>query len=378
MEGLFVAEKMFVQNSGSKVMEEAYYECLLNVIGKDNLHAVAIKHPNVEDDKRFICLNRKADILTFMKGYTYYLDRRIIKQLDELIEKNHYKFVFFMTQSFGKYEKSIKKKHPQIVTMTYFPGIAKYHFETTKYYHPGLHERIFQLNSIYNEKITTAYSDVRILLNQREDNNLYKYYGVHSTDIIPIFMKDTFPCDYARKDMVMDHKTFNLLFVGVYFPPNVSGLKWFFDNVMDRLSDNIHFYVVGSGMDKLQEEISDNPKIHIKGRVEDLAPYYMEANVIVEPIFNGDGMKTKTAEALMYGKTIVGSKEALYGYDETAGIECNTADEFVKCINELQTAGVKKFNPEKRDMFINNYSIEATCKALRKIFKRYGIGDERN
>ena len=87
MEGLFVAEKMFVQNSGSKVMEEAYYECLLNVIGKDNLHAVAIKHPNVEDDKRFICLNRKADILTFMKGYTHYLDRRIIKQLDELIEK---------------------------------------------------------------------------------------------------------------------------------------------------------------------------------------------------------------------------------------------------------------------------------------------------
>lgn len=42
-------------------------------------------------------------------------------------------------------------------------------------------------------------------------------------------------------------------------------------------------------------------------------------------------MKTKTAEALMYGKTIIGTKEAFEGYvlDEKAMKLCSNAQEFI-------------------------------------------------
>lgn len=36
---------------------------------------------------------------------------------------------------------------------------------------------------------------------------------------------------------------------------------------------------------------------------------------MVMPIFSGSGMKVKTAEALMYGKFLIGTKEAFEGYE---------------------------------------------------------------
>ena len=66
-------------------------------------------------------------------------------------------------------------------------------------------------------------------------------------------------------------------------------------------------------------------------------------------------MKTKIAEALMYGKTIVGTKEAFEGYikDNRAMIECNTDEEFIFSLNTINNVG---FNNISREIFINNYS----------------------
>ena len=40
----------------------------------------------------------------------------------------------------------------------------------------------------------------------------------------------------------------------------------------------------------------------VVGEVESLAQWYHDAYFVVAPIFDGSGMKTKVAEALMYGK----------------------------------------------------------------------------
>ena len=53
----------------------------------------------------------------------------------------------------------------------------------------------------------------------------------------------------------------------------------------------------------------------------------------------GSGMKSKTAEALMYGKPILGTKEAFEGYDTDpakVGALCNTATEFIETIGKIQ------------------------------------------
>ena len=61
----------------------------------------------------------------------------------------------------------------------------------------------------------------------------------------------------------------------------------------------------------------------IIGGVEQLAPYYNNADIVIAPLFSGGGMKQKTAEALAYGKTFVGTMESMQGYEEELEIKEN-------------------------------------------------------
>ena len=50
-------------------------------------------------------------------------------------------------------------------------------------------------------------------------------------------------------------------------------------------------------------------------------------------------MKTKVAEALMYGKRIIGTREAFSGYEfnaEEVGWLCNTKEEFVAALRRVE------------------------------------------
>ena len=79
--------------------------------------------------------------------------------------------------------------------------------------------------------------------------------------------------------------------------------------------------------------------MQVVGTVDCLETWYEKADVVISPIFLGSGMKTKTAEALMYGKPILGTKEAFEGYDTDpakVGALCNTATEFIETIGKIQ------------------------------------------
>ena len=160
---------------------------------------------------------------------------------------------------------------------------------------------------------------------------LKKYYGKESDFILPIYFEDT----AKIKHTATSDNYFELLFVGSYFWPNIEGLKWFVINVMPFLNDNVVLKIVGRGMEKL-EELSEfkSESIEILGEVEQLDDVYNSANLVIGPIFSGDGMKTKTAEAMMYGKVYLGTSEAFCGYEGMDEYCCETADEFIGKIND--------------------------------------------
>ncbi len=63
--------------------------------------------------------------------------------------------------------------------------------------------------------------------------------------------------------------------------------------------------------------------------------YYYKHAAVILPIKYGAGMKVKTAEAMMYGRTIFASDEALEGYDGK-GIEGTEMFFHVQIIMMLQ------------------------------------------
>ena len=140
------------------------------------------------------------------------------------------------------------------------------------------------------------------------------------------------------------------------------------------IKEDIELQVVGKNMEKIKDEVNSN-KVNIIGSVDDLSAYYKESDFVIEPIFQGAGMKVKTAEAMMFGKVILGTEEALEGYKNEINnrklmvFECNTADEFSKTINDIYDGKIKieKFNKDIRENYIENYSQESAKKMLENI-----------
>lgn len=69
-------------------------------------------------------------------------------------------------------------------------------------------------------------------------------------------------------------------------------------------------------------------------------------------------MKVKTAEALMHGKEVIGTQEALVGYDELSDKVCETAEDFISTIIRYTTNRPARFVPLNRLAYEENYSIK--------------------
>ena len=78
-------------------------------------------------------------------------------------------------------------------------------------------------------------------------------------------------------------------------------------------------------------------------------------------------MKAKIAEALMYDKPIIGTAEALEGYERTNSIVvCNTASEFVSAIRTLATSPALTGS---RRLFLDRYSFDATLPLFKTLLE---------
>lgn len=211
-------------------------------------------------------------------------------------------------------------------------------------------------------------ADKIILLNKRDEKELKKLYGRKADFFLPVSFTDTFD---DKKRVMSFRKQVELLFVGSLFQPNIEGLKWFVQEVMTRLDkDRFVLKIVGKNLQLLKHELeSDN--VQVIGTVDTIETYYYSADAVVVPVFYGDGMKVKTAEAMMYGKMILATDEALEGYDisDVEGIfRCNDASEF---INKLETVEFSRFYKSVRNLYKNKYSTEIMQKDFRHFLMQF-------
>lgn len=89
---------------------------------------------------------------------------------------------------------------------------------------------------------------------------------------------------------------------------------------------------------------------------------------MISPIWAGGGMKTKTAEALMYGKTIIGTTETFEGYemDPRCMILCRSAADFIAAIdNDAARSGSE--NIHAREMYSRNHNTTNLKSHLERI-----------
>lgn len=300
------------------------------------------------------------------KNLFFGISRSVLKTIDLLLMDGSINHIFIAQSLYGRAAKYIKGKYPSIKVITFCHNIevdyAKSYLKSS-----GIKAFPFYLAVKIWERAAINNSDKIITLNKRDSNRLKKLYHVTSSCELPTSFDDVFDVIHASSFINGNLPPVDYLFVGMAFFPNIQGVQWFIDNIINNVEG--HFYVVGKGMDKVNFKNLNN-RIHILGYVDDLSEYYYRAKLVVSPIFTGAGMKTKTAEALMYGKTIIGTSEAFEGYkiDTRCMMVANTKIEFIEIINKLRTVDRSISCKSARDLFLTNYETKVLKNIIKGVF----------
>lgn len=376
MKVLFISQLLFQNGSGAQTCTWSHLECLLKVCNEVSVVAI-YRDDEIEENKRkFVGCKEVFGVKAFDKKIENWINilsldgwcmgRNVRKFIMELLKEKYYDVVFFDDSVMGKMNRLIKKKYPNIKIITFYHDIKAY-LALQWMKNGGIHSVPFNLGIMYNERIATKYSDILLVLNERDNTLLEKKYHINANLLLPICVKDGVKSE-ELKNMAEKNVSSNeavISFVGAYYFPNVIGICWFVDNVYEKLGPGFRLRIIGKGMEKLEGEAKLPPKVEVVGWVDSLDDEYMKADIIIAPIFEGGGMKVKTAEALKFGKAFIGTSEALEGYRENIPqkllgnkiFECNDCAQFIAAIKKIAASKeIGKYNEDIRKIFLEHYS----------------------
>lgn len=307
--------------------------------------------------------------LTAFRGHIDGLNTKTIQSAHAVIERESVSKVFVDGSNLGSFVAETKQRLPAVEVVTFFHNVETRFFWGAFCKNKTVHAAGVMVANYLAERKAVRWSDKVICLNQRDSRLLKKLYGRGATHIAPMALEDKLPSSFNHKTEFSDSQPY-ALFVGGTFYANQTGITWFVREVAPRI--DLLIYIVGRGFEALKSELEIPGKVTVVGTVDNLSEWYMRAQFVVAPVFDGSGMKTKVAEALMYGKKVVGTPEAFTGYEDIinqAGWVCSTVDDFVAAIvtagKEIKTL----FYPELREIYQNKYSLNAARVRMKKILE---------
>ncbi len=161
----------------------------------------------------------------------------------------------------------------------------------------------------------------------------------------------------------------NIAFIASAYLPNRDAINWFIANCWPSISVkyNVQLSIYGTvcfGLD-----LHGQQQIACKGFVVDTDRIYEEADIVVNPVRFGAGLKIKNVEALAHGLPLVTTTHGARGIEtgiNTAFLVANEADDFVQSICAV-IEGVKlrkRLNKNAHKFIKDNFSPEKCFEPL--------------
>ncbi len=168
--------------------------------------------------------------------------------------------------------------------------------------------------------------DYVFFVTEEDRERAIKYFGInkHKTLVTPygVDVQEP-PADNGAAEQIRiqynikPHQQILLFFGSLDYPPNREALDVMLSNVLPLLdADKYVFIVCGrrAQPDFLAAIAGNNQIIHA-GFVENIDDYVLAADVVVNPILNGGGIKTKAVDALALNKIVVSTNTGAEGID---------------------------------------------------------------
>ncbi|SDT95710.1 Glycosyl transferases group 1 [Pseudomonas pohangensis] len=292
------------------------------------------------------------------KGHIDGLSQPIIEKALQTIQVGGVSKVFVDGSNLGAFVSAAKHRFPDVEVTTFFHNAEARFFWGALKQTKSLRALAVLVANYLAERKAVRYSDKIICLNERDSRLLGRLYGREATHLSAMALQDKLPLDLCLSPVVKREKF--ALFVGGVFYANRAGIAWFVKHVVPHI--NIKICIVGCGFEDLKPELERDGKVEVIGAVESLAQWYLDSHFVIAPIFDGSGMKTKVAEALMFGKKVVGTPEAFTGYEaitKQVGWTCTTADEFIAAIERANESITQSYDADMRAIYLEKYSYAA-------------------
>jgi glycosyltransferase involved in cell wall biosynthesis len=158
-----------------------------------------------------------------------------------------------------------------------------------------------------------------------------------------------------------------IAFLGSDSPMNRTGLAWFVEQVWPAIrAPGVELHVAGAVADRLAPGL---PGVVPHGRVADPAEFLRRADIAVNPVFFGGGLKIKTVEYLAHGLPLVATAEAVWGIppgDEPAWLLARSRAEFIAALDRLIHDGALRaaLGAAARDLARRRFGRAAAAPAL--------------
>jgi len=348
------------QSGGRELLSFLNFSSLKEIYGRE------LKLFELEKPSKSIFL-RGFDIL---RGHIDGASSHRILDVLNLIKKENIKSVFIDGSNLGAFVKAIKKNYPDVRITTFFHNCEARFFFGALNSNFSIHALGVLAANYIAEYKSVKYSNYRIALSQRDSDQLIKIYKIGATHISSMSMIDKFTKSEIIHTSFSSPETKFALFVGGNFYANRDGITWFIKNVAPKINMNI--VIIGRGLEGLKNQFSGINNVQIIGEVSSVNEWYLKSQFVIAPIFDGSGMKTKVAEALMFGRKVIGSPEAFSGYEKfinDAGWICKSSKDFIIAINHANQIITSPFHPELREIFKKHFSQNSLTLRLEKILQ---------
>jgi glycosyltransferase involved in cell wall biosynthesis len=183
------------------------------------------------------------------------------------------------------------------------------------------------------------------------------------------------------KPIDVQEDPYSLTFVSHLRRQNVvSSLLDFYFNVFPSIIQeypDIQFRIVGPEPPEVIRNLGLHGNVTVTGYVDDVRPYLARTSLVVVPMMQGWGMKSKVIQAMAMGKTVISTSDGALGIQVTHGknmLIANSTRDFITCILTALSDEVlrKTIGSNARELIEQQYSWEEIAAKLNGLFQSIG------
>lgn len=259
------------------------------------------------------------------KSFSRYYDRSLVSKITEIIQKENYDAIIWEHPYYYWLARRIKKR-TGIKTITHTHNIEYQRFKSMgKWWWPVLKS--------YEKKCLQRADGIFFITPEDRQFAIDNWDIAKEKTLIVPFAVDikTHPADRAEsKNLIRSKHAVAteekiLLFNGLLnYKPNLDAVKAIVNEVNPLLLQQSAFQykiiICGKGlpgeMNELREYAGQN--IIYAGFVDDIEPYFKAADIFLNPVQSGGGIKTKMVEAIAYGATVISTETGAAGMNRQA------------------------------------------------------------